>query len=128
MATASTSGQSGFGLSRKKKNPGQNPGLMGHISQMFGADKKKRSRGSFRGPHAASPQQATARRRPTENAVLHFFRSIVSSPPPKSTASSRPDSTKSPVRRRREQSTLSRIFNLGEAKSRPPPKRWSTIF
>ncbi|XP_023250663.1 myelin basic protein-like isoform X5 [Seriola lalandi dorsalis] len=124
MATASSSGQSTFGLGRKKKNPG----LMDQISKFFGGDKKKRSKGSFRGHLASSPQQSSSRRRTNENAVVHFFRSIVSSPPPKSRASSpRAESTKSPVRRRRDQSTLSRIFNLGD-KSRPPPKRWSTIF
>ncbi|XP_061597314.1 myelin basic protein isoform X3 [Cololabis saira] len=115
MATASTSGQSAFGLGRKKKNPG----LMDQISTFFGGDKKKRSKGSFRGHLAASPQQSSARRRTTENAVVQFFRSI---------ASSSPTSTKSPLRRRRDQSTLSRLFNLGDSKSRPPPKRWSTIF
>ncbi|XP_019108770.1 myelin basic protein isoform X2 [Larimichthys crocea] len=125
MATASTSGQSTFGLGRKKKNPG----LMDQISKFFGGDKKKRSKGSFRGHLAASPQQSSARRRTNENAVMHFFRSFASSPQPKSRASSpRAESTKSPVRRRRDQSTLSRIFNLGDTKSRPPPKRWSTIF
>nr|XP_046274121.1 myelin basic protein isoform X4 [Scatophagus argus] len=116
MATASTSGQSTFGLGRKKKSPG----LMDQISKFFGGDKKKRSKGSFRGHLAASPQQSSTRRRTNENAVVHFFRSIASSP--------RAESTKSPVRRRRDQSTLSRIFNLGDTKSRPPPKRWSTIF
>lgn len=40
MATASTSGQSSFGLGRKKKNPG----LMDQISTFFGGDKKKRSK------------------------------------------------------------------------------------
>ncbi|XP_054620706.1 uncharacterized protein LOC129173659 isoform X1 [Dunckerocampus dactyliophorus] len=127
MATASTSG-----LGRKKKSPG----LMDSFSKIFGGDKKKRSKGSFRGHLAASPQQSSARRRTNENAVVQFFRSIVSSPRPKSkwrevfglASSPRAESTKSPVRRRREQSTLSRIFNLGETKSRPPPKRWSTIF
>lgn len=34
--------------------------------------------GSFRGHLAASPQQSSARRRTNENAVVHFFRSIVS--------------------------------------------------
>ncbi|XP_019959961.1 myelin basic protein isoform X7 [Paralichthys olivaceus] len=97
MATASSSGQSAFGLGRKKKNPG----LMDQISKFFGGDKKKRSKGSFRGHLASSPQQSSARRRTNENAVVHFFRSIVSSPRPKS---------------------------RGETKSRPPPKRWSTIF
>ncbi|XP_012707021.1 myelin basic protein isoform X1 [Fundulus heteroclitus] len=130
MATASTSGQSSHG--KKKKSPG----LMDQLSKFFGGEKKKRSKGSFRGHQATSPQQPSARRRTNENAVVHFFRSLVSSPPPKSTwrevlglaSASRTESTKSPVRRRREQSTLSRIFNLGETKSRPPPKRWSTIF
>ncbi|XP_042363171.1 myelin basic protein isoform X2 [Plectropomus leopardus] len=132
MATASTSGQSTFGLGRKKKNPG----LMDQITKFFGGDKKKRSKGSFRGHLASSPQQSSSRRRTNENAVVHFFRSIVSSPRPKSrwrdvlglASSPRAESTKSPVRRRRDQSTLSRIFNLGDTKSRPPTKRWSTIF
>lgn len=43
MATASTSGQSTFGLGRKKKNPG----LMDQISKFFGGDKKKRSKVSI---------------------------------------------------------------------------------
>ncbi|CAJ1082969.1 uncharacterized protein mbpa isoform X2 [Xyrichtys novacula] len=80
MATAGTSGQSTFGLGRKKKAPG----LMDQISKFFGGDKKKRSKGSFRGHLAASPQQSSSRRRTNENAVVHFFRSIVSSPRPKS--------------------------------------------
>ncbi|XP_077936937.1 myelin basic protein isoform X10 [Gasterosteus aculeatus] len=108
MATASTSGQSTFGLGRKKKNPG----VMDQITKFFGGgDKKKRSKGSFRGHLATSPQQSSARRRTNENAVVHFFRSfwrdalgLASSP--------RPESAKSPVRRRRDQSTLSKIFNL----------------
>lgn len=37
------------------------------------------SQGSFRGHLAASPQQSSSRRRTNENAVVHFFRSIVSS-------------------------------------------------
>nr|XP_033492139.1 myelin basic protein isoform X5 [Epinephelus lanceolatus] len=80
MATASTSGQSTFGLGRKKKTPG----LMDQITKFFGGDKKKRSKGSFRGHLASSPQQSSARRRTNENAVVHFFRSFVSSPRPKS--------------------------------------------
>ncbi|XP_038123201.1 uncharacterized protein mbpa isoform X1 [Cyprinodon tularosa] len=81
MATASTSGQSSFGLGKKKKSPG----LMDQLSKFFGGEKKKRSKGSFRGHSATSPQQPSARRRTNENAVVHFFRSLVSSPPPKST-------------------------------------------
>ncbi|RVE66684.1 hypothetical protein OJAV_G00109750 [Oryzias javanicus] len=132
MATASTSGQGGFSLGRKKKTPG----LMDQIGQFFGGSKKKRSKGSFRGHLATSPQQSSSRRRTNENAVVQFFRSLVSSPPAKSrwkdilglASSSRAESAKSPVRRRRDQSTLSRLFTLGESKSKPPPKRWSTIF
>ncbi|XP_054910917.1 myelin basic protein isoform X3 [Poeciliopsis prolifica] len=123
MATASTSGQSSFGLGKKKKSPG----LMDQLSKLFGGEKKKRSKGSFRGHLAASPQQPSARRRTNENPVVHFFRSLWREVLGLASAS-RTESTKSPVRRRREQSTLSRIFNLGETKSRPPPKRWSTIF
>ncbi|KAL0962596.1 hypothetical protein UPYG_G00342240 [Umbra pygmaea] len=126
MATASTSGQS-----RRKKAPG----LMDQIGTFFGGDKKKRSKGSFRG-HATSPKPAP-RRRANENAIVHFFRSLsaTSSPRPKSrwrevlglATPPHADATKSPYRRRKEQGTLSRIFNL-ETKSRPPTKRWSTIF
>ncbi|CAL8292352.1 unnamed protein product [Merluccius merluccius] len=69
MATTSSSG-----LSKKKKNA---PGLMDQLNTFFGGDKKKRSKGSFRGHLAASPQQAAAaRRRPNESAVAHFFRNI----------------------------------------------------
>ncbi|XP_068188766.1 myelin basic protein isoform X4 [Antennarius striatus] len=116
MATASTSGQSAFGLGRKKKNPG----LMDQINKFLGGEKKKRSKGSFRGHLSTSPQQSSTRRRTNENAVAHFFRSLVSSPRPKSrwreilglTSSPRAEGAKSPVRRRRDQSTLSRLFNL----------------
>ncbi|XP_056271997.1 myelin basic protein isoform X2 [Pseudoliparis swirei] len=124
MATASTSGQS------RKKN--QSPCLMDQITNFFGGDKKKRTKGSFRGHLSTSPQQSAARRQASENAVVHFFRSFVSSSPrPKSSRASSPhaaEGAKSPVRRRKDQSTLSKIFNLGETKSRAPPKRWSTIF
>ncbi|XP_041758780.1 myelin basic protein isoform X7 [Coregonus clupeaformis] len=108
MATASTSGQSSFGLSRRKKAPG----LMDQISMFFGGDKKKRGKGSFRG-QATSPKPAP-RRRANENAVMHFFRSLsTSSPRPKSRASPpHADATKSSYRRRRDQGTLSKIFNL----------------
>ncbi|XP_010865698.1 myelin basic protein isoform X4 [Esox lucius] len=126
MATASTTGQS-----RRKKAPG----LMDQIGTFFGGDKKKRSKGSFRS-HATSPKPAP-KRRANENAIVHFFRSLSasSSPRPKSrwrevlglATPPRADATKSPYRRRKEQGTLSKIFNL-ETKSRPPPKRWSTIF
>ncbi|KAJ0003514.1 hypothetical protein NQD34_008612 [Periophthalmus magnuspinnatus] len=132
MASSSGPGHSAFGLGRKKKSPG----LMDQISKIFTGDKKKRSKGSFRG-HTASPQQSSTRRKQNENAVLKFFRSLVAtSPRPKSrwrdvlglASSSKAEGAKSPVRRRKEQGTLSRLLSLGDSKSRPPPKRWSTIF
>ncbi|XP_016299958.1 myelin basic protein-like [Sinocyclocheilus anshuiensis] len=98
-------------------------------------------KGSFRGHLSSSPQRpqhSSTRRRGDVNPVVHFFRSFVSSPRPKSrwrellglaSPSTRGlESIRSPHRRRREQNTLSRIFNLGESRSRSPPKRWSTIF
>ncbi|KAG1948767.1 Golli-Mbp [Pimephales promelas] len=100
MATASTSGQSPFGLGRKKKAPG----LLDQIGRFFGGDKKKKGKGSFRGHLSSSPQRphhSSTRRRGDVNPVVHFFRSFVSSPRPKS---------------------------RGESRSRSPPKRWSTIF
>ncbi|XP_065144868.1 myelin basic protein isoform X5 [Paramisgurnus dabryanus] len=125
MATASTSGQSPFGLGRKKRAPG----LLDQIGRFFGGDKKRKGK---------RPHHSSTRRRGDVNPVVHFFRSFVSSPRPKSRwrellglASSSPrasESIRSPRRRRREQNTLSRIFNLGESRSRSPPKRWSTIF
>ncbi|XP_077051475.1 myelin basic protein isoform X1 [Siphateles boraxobius] len=137
MATASTSGQSPFGLGRKKKAPG----LLDQIGRFFGGDKKKKGKGSFRGHLSSSPQRphhSSTRRRGDVNPVVHFFRSFVSSPRPKSrwrellglaSPSARgSESIRSPHRRRREQNTLSRIFNVGESRSRSPPKRWSTIF
>ncbi|XP_012673693.1 myelin basic protein isoform X2 [Clupea harengus] len=143
MATASTSGQSAFGLGRRKKAPG----LLDQIGSFFGIDKKKRGKGSFRGHLSSSPQRpqhSSSRRRGDDNAVVHFFRSFVSSSSPrpksrwrellglgdaKSSTSRASESLRSPRRRRRDEAnTLSRIFNLGESRSRSPPKRWSTIF
>ncbi|XP_026087903.1 myelin basic protein isoform X1 [Carassius auratus] len=125
MATASTSGQSTFGLGRKKKAPG----LLDQIGRFFGGDKKKKGK---------RPQHSSTRRHGEVNPVVHFFRSLGSSSRPKSRwrellglaspSTHGLESIRSPHRRRREQNTLSRIFNLGESRSRSPPKRWSTIF
>ncbi|XP_055081384.1 uncharacterized protein mbpa isoform X3 [Periophthalmus magnuspinnatus] len=104
MASSSGPGHSAFGLGRKKKSPG----LMDQISKIFTGDKKKRSKGSFRG-HTASPQQSSTRRKQNENAVLKFFRSLVATSP-------------------RPKSRWRDVLGLGDSKSRPPPKRWSTIF
>ncbi|XP_058503068.1 myelin basic protein-like isoform X3 [Solea solea] len=82
MASASSSAQAAFGLGRRKKAPG----LLDQIGKFFGGDKKRKSKGSFRGLSPA-PQKASAtspRKRGAENAVVHFFRTIVSPAPPKS--------------------------------------------
>uniref|UniRef100_A0A8C1YIW2 Myelin basic protein n=1 Tax=Cyprinus carpio TaxID=7962 RepID=A0A8C1YIW2_CYPCA len=105
MATASTSGQSPFGLGRKKRSPG----LLDKIGRFFGGDKKRKGKGSFRGHLSSSPQRpqhSSTRRRGDVNPVVHFFRSFAS---PSARGS---ESIRSPHRRRREQKTLSRIFNL----------------
>uniref|UniRef100_A0A3B3U1N7 Myelin basic protein n=1 Tax=Poecilia latipinna TaxID=48699 RepID=A0A3B3U1N7_9TELE len=78
MASASSSAQAAFGLGRRKKNPG----LLDQIGKFFGGDKKRKGKGSFRGALSPAPQKASAtspRKRGAENAVVHFFRTIVSS-------------------------------------------------
>uniref|UniRef100_A0A672Q2K7 Myelin basic protein n=1 Tax=Sinocyclocheilus grahami TaxID=75366 RepID=A0A672Q2K7_SINGR len=78
MATASTSGQSPFGLGRKKRAPG----LLDQIGRFFGGDKKRKGKGSFRGHLSSSPQRpqhSSTRRRGDVNPVVHFFRSFVRS-------------------------------------------------
>uniref|UniRef100_A0A4W6ECM2 Myelin basic protein n=1 Tax=Lates calcarifer TaxID=8187 RepID=A0A4W6ECM2_LATCA len=75
MASASSSAQAAFGLGRRKKNPG----LLDQIGKFFGGDKKRKSKGSFRGALSPAPQKASAtspRKRGAENAVVHFFRTI----------------------------------------------------
>ncbi|ROL45864.1 Myelin basic protein [Anabarilius grahami] len=75
MATASTSGQSPFGLSRKKRAPG----LLDQIGRFFRGDKKRKGKGSFRGHLSSSPQRpqhSSTRRRGDVNPVVHFFRSF----------------------------------------------------
>uniref|UniRef100_A0A3P9IBE6 Myelin basic protein n=2 Tax=Oryzias TaxID=8089 RepID=A0A3P9IBE6_ORYLA len=87
MASASSSAASAaFGLGRRKKNPG----LLDQIGKFFGGDKKKKGKGSFRGALSPAPQKASAtspRKRGGENAVVHFFRTMVSPAPPKSRVS-----------------------------------------
>ncbi|XP_063054815.1 myelin basic protein-like isoform X2 [Engraulis encrasicolus] len=63
----------------------QSPGVLDQIGKFFGGDKKKKSKGSFRGL-SSSPARpaASSRRKGDENAVVHFFRTIVSPAPPKS--------------------------------------------
>ncbi|XP_062255220.1 myelin basic protein-like isoform X2 [Platichthys flesus] len=83
MASASSSAQAAFGLGRRKKDPS----LLDQIGKFFGGEKKRKSKGSFRGALSPGPQKASAtspRKRGAENAVVTFFRTIVSPAPPKS--------------------------------------------
>ncbi|XP_029307864.1 myelin basic protein b isoform X2 [Cottoperca gobio] len=82
MASASSSAQAAFGLGRRKKSPG----LLDQIGNFFGGDKKRKTKGSFRGALSPGPQKSATspRKRGAENAVVHFFRTIVSPAPPKS--------------------------------------------
>ncbi|XP_062320994.1 myelin basic protein-like isoform X2 [Osmerus eperlanus] len=130
MASASSSAQSAFGLGRRK----QAPGLLDQIGKFFGGDKKKKSKGSFRGALSSSPARPTAaspRKRGAENAVVHFFRGIVSPAPPKSRwrglqaklglkSQSAKAKKASPTD---GQGTLSKIFKMGGSRSASPAKR-----
>ncbi|XP_053183094.1 myelin basic protein-like isoform X1 [Scomber japonicus] len=116
MASASSSAQAAFGLGRRKKNPG----LLDQIGKFFGGDKKRKSKGSFRGALSPGPQKASAtspRKRGAENAVVHFFRTIVSPAPPKS----RKSQSKAKKAGAGE-GTLTRIFKMG-SRSASPAKR-----
>ncbi|XP_016353479.1 myelin basic protein b isoform X2 [Sinocyclocheilus anshuiensis] len=109
MASASSS-QSTFRLGRSKKNPT----VMDQIGKFFGGDKKKKGKGSFRGGLSASPQRSSAspRRRPDENAVMHFFRTI------------REQKSQSSTKGQKGRGdTLTRIFKLGGSQSASSTKR-----
>nr|XP_046157844.1 myelin basic protein-like isoform X6 [Oncorhynchus gorbuscha] len=103
MATASSSGLSSLG--RKKKAPG----LMDQIGNFFGGDKKRKSKGSFRG--LSSPARpAKAAPKGGENAVVRLFRTIVSPAPPKSRKSTGPAKAKKAGAG--DSGTLSKIFKM----------------
>ncbi|XP_041648571.1 myelin basic protein-like isoform X3 [Cheilinus undulatus] len=115
MASASSSAQAAFGLGRRKKNPG----LLDQIGKFFGGDKKRKSKGSFRGALSPAPQKASAtspRKKGQENAVVHFFRTIVSPAPPKSRKSAKKAGGGD------GKGTLTRIFKMG-SRSASPAKR-----
>ncbi|XP_058503069.1 myelin basic protein-like isoform X4 [Solea solea] len=117
MASASSSAQAAFGLGRRKKAPG----LLDQIGKFFGGDKKRKSKGSFRGLSPA-PQKASAtspRKRGAENAVVHFFRTIVSPAPPKSRKS---QSKAKKASAGDGKGSLTRIFKMG-SRSASPGKR-----
>nr|XP_046157840.1 myelin basic protein-like isoform X2 [Oncorhynchus gorbuscha] len=124
MATASSSGLSSLG--RKKKAPG----LMDQIGNFFGGDKKRKSKGSFRG--LSSPARpAKAAPKGGENAVVRLFRTIVSPAPPKSrwTAMTAKLGLKStgPAKAKKagagDSGTLSKIFKMGTSRTGSLPKK-----
>ncbi|XP_010776841.1 myelin basic protein b isoform X4 [Gymnodraco acuticeps] len=104
--------------SQKKKAPG----LMDQIGTFFGGDKKRKSKGSFRGALSPAPQKAAAapRKRGPENAVVSFFRTIVSPAPPKSRKSQSAKAKKASAGDGK--GTLTRIFKMG-SRSASPVKR-----
>ncbi|XP_063734850.1 myelin basic protein b isoform X6 [Eleginops maclovinus] len=95
--------------SQKKKAPG----LLDQIGTFFGGDKKRKSKGSFRGALSPAPQKASGaapRKRGAENAVVHFFRTIVSPAPPKSRKSQSAKAKKASAGDGK--GTLTRIFKM----------------
>ncbi|XP_062255223.1 myelin basic protein-like isoform X4 [Platichthys flesus] len=118
MASASSSAQAAFGLGRRKKDPS----LLDQIGKFFGGEKKRKSKGSFRGALSPGPQKASAtspRKRGAENAVVTFFRTIVSPAPPKSRKS---QSKAKKASAGDGKGSLTRIFNMG-SRSASPAKR-----
>ncbi|XP_058228772.1 myelin basic protein b isoform X3 [Hemibagrus wyckioides] len=115
MASSGSAGQSGFRLGRAKKNPG----VMDQIGKIFGGDKKRKSKGSFRGALSVSPQRSShsspRRRTGGDNAVVHFFRSI---------GDQKGGSVKAQKGRAGAgQGTLTRIFKMGGTRAASPAKR-----
>ncbi|KAM6968021.1 uncharacterized protein FYW47_006708 isoform 5-T5 [Aplochiton taeniatus] len=112
MASASSSAQAAFGLGRKKKAPG----IMDQIGKFFGGDKKKKSKGSFRGALSSPSQKpSAAARKGGENAVVTFFRTMgdQKSQSAKAKKASPGDG----------QGTLSKIFKMSGSKTASPAKR-----
>ncbi|XP_032374384.1 myelin basic protein b isoform X3 [Etheostoma spectabile] len=107
--------------SRKKS-----PGLLDQIGKFFEGDKKRKSKGSFRGALSPGPQKASGtapRKRGAENAVVHFFRTIVSPAPPKSRGDQKSQSAKAKKASAGDgKGSLTRIFKMG-SRSASPAKR-----
>ncbi|KAF7226308.1 transcript variant X6 [Nothobranchius furzeri] len=115
MASASSSAQAAFGLGRRKKNPG----LLDQIGKFFGGDKKRKGKGSFRGALSPAPQKASVtspRKRGAENAVVHFFRTIVSNAPEEQHG---PQKSSKKASAGDGKGTLTRIFKMGSRSSSP---------
>ncbi|KAM6968019.1 myelin basic protein-like isoform 3-T3 [Aplochiton taeniatus] len=119
MASASSSAQAAFGLGRKKKAPG----IMDQIGKFFGGDKKKKSK-----------KPSAAARKGGENAVVTFFRTMVSPTPPKSrwrrfqaTLGLGDQKSQSAKAKKASpgdgQGTLSKIFKMSGSKTASPAKR-----
>ncbi|XP_024241881.1 myelin basic protein isoform X3 [Oncorhynchus tshawytscha] len=118
MATASSSGLSSLG--RKKKAPG----LMDQIGNFFGGDKKRKSKGSFRGLSSSPARPAKAAPKGGENAVVRLFRTIVSPAPPKSRGSQKSTgSAKAKKAGAGDSGTLSKIFKMGTSRTGSLPKK-----
>ncbi|XP_020793102.1 myelin basic protein-like isoform X4 [Boleophthalmus pectinirostris] len=112
----------------------KNPGVLDHIGKIFGGDKKKKSKGSFRGALSPAPQKAAAsqKKKGADSAVVTFLRSIVSPAPPKSrwrglaTKIGLGDQKSQPKAKKAAagdgKGTLTRMFKMG-SRSASPSKR-----
>ncbi|XP_062846296.1 LOW QUALITY PROTEIN: myelin basic protein-like [Trichomycterus rosablanca] len=125
MASSGSSGQSGFRLGRSSSK--KNPGMMDQIGKIFGGDKKRKGKGSFRGALSASPQRSShssPRRRPGDNAVVHFFRTMVSpAAAPKSRGVQKGQGSQKSQKGKAGEGTLTRIFKMGGSRAASPAKR-----
>ncbi|XP_072316062.1 uncharacterized protein [Eucyclogobius newberryi] len=94
----------------------KNPGVLDHIGKIFGGDKKKKSKGSFRGALSPAPQKSSAsaqKKKGADNAVVTFFRSI-------GDQKSQPKAKKAAAGDGK--GSLTRIFKMG-SRSASPSKR-----
>ncbi|XP_020793104.1 uncharacterized protein LOC110171683 isoform X3 [Boleophthalmus pectinirostris] len=93
----------------------KNPGVLDHIGKIFGGDKKKKSKGSFRGALSPAPQKAAAsqKKKGADSAVVTFLRSI-------GDQKSQPKAKKAAAGDGK--GTLTRMFKMG-SRSASPSKR-----
>ncbi|CAL1610636.1 unnamed protein product [Knipowitschia caucasica] len=92
------------------------PGVLDQIGKIFGGDKKKKSKGSFRGALSPAPQKASAsaqKKKTADNAVVSFLRSI-------GDQKSQPKAKKAAAGDGK--GSLTRIFKMG-SRSASPSKR-----
>ncbi|XP_020793103.1 myelin basic protein-like isoform X1 [Boleophthalmus pectinirostris] len=102
----------------------KNPGVLDHIGKIFGGDKKKKSKGSFRGALSPAPQKAAAsqKKKGADSAVVTFLRSIVSPAPPKSRGDQKSQPKAKKAAAGDGKGTLTRMFKMG-SRSASPSKR-----